>query len=179
VTAMTLPLFNTSSAVFSDCGRYRYRLERRLPTGSRTMSVTMLNPSIADATKPDPTITKLLGFCSRLDVGRLIVTNLAALVSTDPKGLTEVGDPIGVENDAHILAAAMDADLLIVAWGAGVTMLRGLAADRVARVTEILRGRERLGGDGREVWCWGTSKHGHPRHPLMLAYTTPLELFSP
>ena len=81
-------------------------------------------------------------------------------------------------NDDHVLAAAIEADLLVVAWGAGVTMLRGLAADRVARVTEILRGRERLGGDGREVWCWGTSKHGHPRHPLMLAYSTELELFT-
>jgi hypothetical protein len=172
-----LPLFNTSSAVFSDCGRYRYRLERRSPTGSRTMSVTMLNPSTAGSDANDPTITKLLGFCSRLDVGRLIVTNLAALVSTDPKGLTAIGDPIGVENDAHILAAAMDADLLVVAWGVGVSMLGGIAFDRVSRVTEILRGRERLGGDGREVWCWGTSKHGQPRHPLMLAYVTPLELF--
>lgn len=171
-------LYGDSSAVFSPCGRYRYRLERRMP-GRRTMSVTMLNPSIADATKPDPTITKLLGFCSRLDVGRLIVTNLAALVSTDPKGLTAVdSDPIGVENDAHVLAAATDADLLVVAWGAGVTMLRGLAADRVARVTEILRGVDRIGGDGREVWCWGRTNAGHPRHPLMLAYSTPLEVFS-
>lgn len=29
--------------------------------------------------------------------------------------------------------------------------------------------------DGGIVWCWGTTKEGQPRHPLMLPYSTPLE----
>ena len=164
-------LFAQSSAVLSDCGRYRYRLERTM-SGRRTMVVCMLNPSTADASVDDPTIRKLLGFSSRLDVGRLIVVNLAALRSTNPKGLAVADDPIGPDNDRHITDAFCGADLAVVAWGAGVGMLRPVGPSRVSKVLDL------IGLANREPMCWGRTGDGHPRHPLMLAYSTPLESFA-
>jgi hypothetical protein len=161
----------SGSAVFSPCGRYRYRIERRLPCGGRTMALTMLNPSKAGAVKTDPTATKVIGFCERLDICRWIGTNAAALVSTDPKGLAFADDPIGPDNDQNILEAAREADIVVVGWGAGVSYLRGKLATRAAEVLDLLR------ADGHELWCWGYTKGGHPRHPLMLPYSTPLERF--
>lgn len=33
-------------------------------------------------------------------------------------------------------------------------------------------------GAARPIWCWGRTVGGHPRHPLMLSYSTPLEVFA-
>jgi hypothetical protein len=161
------------SATFSPCGLYRYRLERRLPRGSRTMALVMLNPSKAGADEDDQTVTKVIRFSERIDVGRFIVVNAAALISTDPKGLARAADPIGPDNDRHILEAAREADIVVVAWGGGVSNLRGKLATRPAQVLDLLR------ADGHELWCWGFTKDGHPRHPLMLRYSTSLERFRP
>ena len=52
--------------------------------------------------------------------GTLIVGNLFAIVSTDPKEIwkNEIGhDPIGPENDRYIREINREADLIIVAWG--------------------------------------------------------------
>lgn len=163
------------TAVFSPCRKYRYRLERRLLLGSRTMAVTMLNPSDANEVDNDPTIRKLLGFSERLGVGRLIVTNLAALISTDPKGLRQADDPIGPENDSHILAAVAEADFVVAAWGAGVVHLP-MFAWRVETVVELLRRSRQPGLE--HVSCWGRTLDHHPRHPLMLSYATKLEPFT-
>jgi hypothetical protein len=167
------------TAVFSDCGKYRYRLERCLDVGIlaapglRTMSVTMLNPSTADADANDPTIRKLLGFGKRVGVGRLIVTNLGALVSTDPRGLLKANDPVGPENDRHILEAVAEADIVVAAWGANAVLFRGAVAGRRRAVVAMLR------ASGREVMCWGQTVTGLPRHPLMLPYVTDLEPYMP
>lgn len=61
---------------------------------------------------------------------------------------------------------------MIVAWGGDVSNLRGRFATRPQYMVEMLRGL------GLELWCWGRTKYGQPRHPLMLAYKTPLELFT-
>lgn len=166
------------TAIFSPCGTFRYQLERRVSLIRRTMTVVMLNPSTANADENDPTIRKLLGFCNRLDFGRLIVVNLAALVSTDPKGLVSARDPVGPENSRYIATAAAEANLRVVAWGAGVKHLGKRGPDRVARTLELLRfGEGAPDGDGREVWCWGCTKDGYPRHPLYLPYDAKLELY--
>jgi hypothetical protein len=152
------------TAVFSPCGLYRYRLERVFDTGQHTLSVTMLNPSYANDARDDHTIRRLVGFCTALDVRRLIVTNLAALVSPDPKGLSKASDPIGPDNDEAIRSAAGEADIIVVGWGAGVRRLPGRASEVLAI----------LGETSKPIMCWGLTAKREPRHPLMLPSTATL-----
>ncbi len=169
-----------SDALISDCGQYRYRLWRHWGDGCAGTAVfLMLNPSTADGHVDDPTIRKCVGFAKRWGLHGIRVVNLFALRSTDPKGLLGATDPVGPENDEHVDAvtnparwhASDDARYRVVcAWGAvGSGALRKLIAARVRHVMVTL-GR-------RELWCLGRSREGHPRHPLMLGYDTPLERF--
>lgn len=156
-----------SSAIISPCGRYRYRLERDNLGGSRTATVIMVNPSTADAEQDDATIRKLKGFAARNDIGRIIVVNKLAWRATDVRDIAKVVDPIGPDNDQHIAEAVRAADVVIVAWGP-VSKLPVYLRRRWLEVVRIIE-RHRT-----TIYALGTAKCGHPRHPLMTAYETPL-----
>lgn len=151
------------SAVFSDCGTYRYELARGLSGGSllnraTTCLFVMLNPSTASATEDDPTIRRCIGYAERWGHGRLVVANLFAFRSTDPKALAGDPEPVGPENDAAILRLAREASTVVCAWGAhGAYMGRGREVVRMLR------------GAGVEPLCLSQTKAGHPGHPLYLA----------
>jgi hypothetical protein len=63
------------SAIISDCGLYRYRLERHALSGAGSVAWIMVNPSTADATTDDATIRKVIGFSERMGAGWAIVGN--------------------------------------------------------------------------------------------------------
>jgi hypothetical protein len=152
-------------ATFSTCGRYRYRLWRRGNRSGARLLWIMLNPSVANADADDPTIRKCLGFADRWNFGRVDVVNLCALISTDPRALRKAEDPFGPENDVAIFAAAEGATMIVGAWGGPLPRrLRG----RSPEVQRLLA--------GRPVHCLSRTAGGEPRHPLMLAYSTPLEV---
>lgn len=158
------------SACFSDDARYRYRLTRPFyvpkmdlfaPRTSKTCLFIMLNPSTADAFFEDPTIRRCMNFARgwRFDV--LEVVNIFALRSTDPHALYEHEDPIGPDNDAHIIEAVSRSELVIAAWGA-----HGRLKERGKRVLELLVSRA-------DVHALKISKKtGAPGHPLYLASDT-------
>lgn len=161
-----------STAVISACGQYRYRLTRRLTEPPvlfpHRFVLCMLNPSTADAELDDPTIRRCKGFALRERRDELVVVNLYALRSTDPRGLWQHADPVGPENDAAIIAAARSTRAGVVcAWGAHARL------DRVVEVVKLLR---RI---GVPLLCLGTTKDGHPRHPLMLPNDVPLQPYAP
>lgn len=157
-----------SGAVVSACGRYRYHLWRQWAEGPAALWV-MLNPSTADASADDPTIRKCVGFARRWGCGRIDVVNLFALRATDPHELTRVQDPVGPRNAAALrdVLRGRGESLLIAAWGAG-SRVRGKALESRAR-----RFRDEVGH--LRFFCLGTTKGGQPRHPLMPAYSTPLQ----
>ncbi len=159
------------SAVLSSCRQYRYRLERRLTSGEGTLVYIMLNPSTADEVEDDPTIVKCMGFAHRLGFNKVVVVNLFAWRSTDPKGLLTAKDPIGPRNDQEILRACAEGDLVLAAWGAHA-VLRGRKGPLQGRVRDV---RLLVARQGIHLGCLGLSKDNHPRHPLMLAYATPIE----
>ena len=86
------PEKNAMSAIISDCGFYRYRLDRG---AGRALAIIMVNPSTADAENDDPTIRKVLGFASRLDCSRIIVANKFAYRATDIQELRTARTPLG------------------------------------------------------------------------------------
>lgn len=161
-----------SGAIISDCGRYRYRLERNTLGGGSTC-VLMVNPSTADATANDATIRRLLGFGARHRWGRLIVGNLFAYRATDVRELGRVPDPIGPDNDAHLMAMLCRADQVIVAWGPVSKQPKELRA-RYKRVLELI---DRAGLSPFSIGP--TAKCGHPKHPLMLSYDLPIIEWQP
>jgi hypothetical protein len=127
----------------------------------------MVNPSTADATHDDATIRRVIGFTERLGGGWAIVGNKFAFRATDVNALKTATDPRGPENDAHLEAIMAAAPVVIAAWGP------------LAKLPPNLRRRWRTVAAiadkvGAKLMCLGTAQDGHPRHPLMLAYDTPL-----
>lgn len=157
------------SAVISDCGTYRYRLERHALSGGGAGAIAwiMVNPSTADATQDDATIRKVVGFSERAGAGWLIVGNKFAYRATDVKALRSAKDPRGPENDAHLERIMRDAARVVVAWGP----LAKLPPALRFRWRAVCRIADQV---GRELLCLGTAQDGQPRHPLMVAYDTPL-----
>lgn len=155
------------SAVLSDCGKYRYRLERHGLSGAGALAWIMVNPSTADATEDDATIRKVIGFSNRLGAGWAIVGNVFAYRATDVREVGTIADPHGPDNEAHLRRIMQDAERVIVAWGPVAKLPKVLRKryQRVCRIADEL---------GRPLHCLGTAQDGHPRHPLMLAYDTPL-----
>lgn len=154
------------SAVLSDCGTYRYRLERQTP-GEGATAIIMVNPSTADAENDDATIRKLIGFGQRHRWGKLLVGNLFAYRATDVRALATADDPVGPVNDLHLQAMADEAQRVVLAWGPQSKVPLRLRR-RWANVWGELPAFKHVYSIGSPAKC------GHPKHPLMLAYAEPI-----
>lgn len=150
------------AAIFSCDKRYRYTLSREWNGGdSRSVNFLMCNPSIATAEILDPTVAGCLKRSIEWGYSRMVVTNIFALRSTDPKGLLTVNDPIGPENDTAIAEQAAKADLVICAWGSASK----LVPERAKQVLTILK------SNGVQPYALKVSeKTGQPWHPLYLSH---------
>lgn len=157
----------SGSAIISDCGAYRYRLERHGLSGAGAVAWIMVNPSTADASENDATIRRVIGFTERLGGGFAVVGNKFAYRATDIRALRSATDPKGPENDAHLEQIMLAAPLVIAAWGP----LAKLPENLRRRWRTVAAMADRL---GVTLHCLGTAKDGQPRHPLMLAADTPL-----
>lgn len=151
------------SALLSPCLTWRYTLERVWDPTKPIVVFVLLNPSTADATRDDATLRKGMGFAKRWGYGGVVFVNLFAFRSTDPKNLTEdYAGMVGPENDRHIVEQAQDAAKVVLAWGA-----HGGHLGRDKHVLKLLK--------GIQLWHLGLTKEGHPKHPVRLAYSTPLQ----
>jgi hypothetical protein len=154
----------SAAAVFDSSRReYRYLLTRVWNENAPPVVFVMLNPSTADAMADDPTIRRCKSFADREGAGGIVVVNLFALRSTDPRALLHHDDPVGPVNDLFIHHHAVAESRVIAAWGAA-----GVQHGRGERVTSMLRQR------GVDVRCFGTTATGQPKHPLYLSAVSPL-----
>jgi hypothetical protein len=163
VSAVTglFPDLQLAGALFSEDRRYRYHLWRTWAPGPRMLFV-MLNPSIANESKPDPTMTRCMGFARREGCGGLDIVNLYALVSRHRDALLVAKAPVGPDNDATVARVAAAADGPIVAgWGTWPHIPRG-------RIDAI------LAAVARPMLCLEVTKNGMPGHPLYLRGDAPL-----
>ena len=146
-------------AVFSACGRYRYALYRRVGLAQAICLFILLNPSTADAIRDDATVRRCIRFAREWGFGILVVANLFALRSTDPRALRILGiDPVGPDNDDWLIVTARKADRIVCGWGNG-----GRLFGRSENVKALLRGARVEG-----PLCLGLTGIGEPRHPLYL-----------
>ena len=145
--------FSKSGAVFSDCRKFRYALWRMWNEQMPIAMIIGLNPSTADQTRNDPTITRCINFASSWGYGGVCVTNLFGFRATAPNELKAHHDPIGKENDAWVHEMAKGAAITVAAWGNHGKFLN--------RSLEILPSLDRL-------HCIKMNKSGEPAHPLYL-----------
>lgn len=186
----------TGWAQFSDDRKHRYRLARALneparhTLGGQTCACNecaarirgdwrpvravfvLLNPSTADAFKPDPTVTRCMEFARRMNADVVEVVNLFSIRSSVPAVLYEgarvaagqCGDyshvwrsGVGADgvNDVEILDACHSATRVIAAWGN-----HGVLADRDSEVMELLVGA------GVKLESLRILPNGNPSHPL-------------
>jgi len=151
---------------FSPCRTWRYTLEHVWADGP-LLQVIGLNPSTADETKLDPTLRRVRGFAQAWGYGGFVMTNLFAYRSTDPAAMMDHPDPIGPDNDFHLLATAHRCQATLAAWG-----VHGRHLDRDQEVFRL------LAGHGLSMMCLGRTKHGAPRHPLYVRADTGPDLFT-
>ena len=149
-----------STAIYSDCERYRYALTRTWDEAGKRVLFVMLNPSKATEVQNDPTVERCERRARALGFGAFQVTNIFAWRDTDPFKMRKAADPVGPDNDVVILEGANWADQIIAAWGThGVHLNRGQQTATLLRTTN------------KPLYSLGLSKHGHPKHPLYISYS--------
>lgn len=159
-----------STAVISNDGLYRYRLERIWDDSKPSLVIVMLNPSTADASINDPTIRRCIAFAMRDGYGGICVVNLFAFRATKPSDLKKEYNPFGPKNNDYIETAvkySVDNDSKVLcAWGSHGSLLGG---DAIA--INIMMGLR------AEMVCLGKTSKGQPKHPLYVHGHMPMEVF--
>lgn len=153
--------FVPDGAHVSSCNTYRTLLWRDWKRGGRGLLWIMLNPSTADASNDDPTVRKVRGFTRRAGYDWFAVVNLYSYRATKPSELWAAMrsgvDVEGPGRDRAILCARVACDGVVAAWGANAKF-----EGAPIHVMSLC---------GVEMLCLGTTKDGHPRHPLMVPYS--------
>ncbi len=142
-------------AILSNDRNHRFILTRTWDEEKPRAVFIGLNPSTADENEDDPTIRRCVGFARRWDCGGLIMVNLFSMRATDPKIMKGAEVPNLESNDAWIVKAAIDAGVVVAAWGN-----HGKHRNRDKEMVELLRAR------GIGAFCFGITKAGQPVHPL-------------
>jgi hypothetical protein len=176
-------------ALFSECERYRYQLERFIgppfvPSPRRFVACG-LNPSVADAFKLDPTCRREIDFARSAGCGLYVKVNAYAWRATVPREMFSARErghhidgerlsnravDLGNTNDAVVRSALTmlrrDGGVAVACWG------EKAEPDRVQRLVAIAR------EVGVEWQCFGVNKDGSPKHPLYLPRDTQLTPWS-
>ena len=144
-----------SVAVYDSTEQYRYFLRRIWREGEPLVSFIGLNPSTATELQNDPTVQRCQNFANRWGYGGFIMLNIFAYRSTDPQGLKEIDDPVGLRTDEYLRLGVDAAERVVCCWGT-----HGQVQDRHSAVRELLA--------NDELFCFRQTKAGFPNHPLYL-----------
>ena len=126
--------------------------------GLRVAVFLMLNPSDADAFKPDPTVRNCVLFTQRWEFDITWAVNLNAFRSPWPKDLKKRA--MGFRGDDHqnnvaILTACRSANVVVAAWGNdGGLDCRDHAVRALLKTADI------------KLHHMGLTKTGFPKHPM-------------
>lgn len=148
-----------AGAAFSPCRQYRYALWRRRSDCkvARMAAFVGLNPSTADETANDPTVTRCINFAKSWGYEGMFMLNAFAFRATDPRVMKAHPSPVGPENDRFILNITRRAGVTVLAWGVHCVHLQ-----RAEFLLNQFREQQ------IPVHCLGLTKDAHPKHPLYL-----------
>ena len=156
-----------ATATLSDCGRYRYLLERHWGNGTACVFVG-LNPSTATAETDDATIRKCAALAKAWGFSGMTMANLFAVRCRYPKVLSTHQDPVGPANDRFLLPAIEQAHTMVAMWGNHGLKSYGQSTRRDQYILSL-----------RDDWqCVGITNQGAPRHPLYVASSSTLVKFT-
>lgn len=153
------PNRTAAGACFSADRRERFSLWRRW-SDHPLLGFVLMNPSIADEDRLDPTLKRCAGWAQRLGYGGMEIVNVFPLVSTDPRGLADHDHaPSRQQNASHIRDLATRTTL-IVGFGdlLSSSWLRALALPALSEIADAL--------GGVPVYALAVTENGSPRHPL-------------
>ena len=171
-----------SNASFSECGFFRWNLQRTLSNRKNKIIFVGLNPSKASKDCADPTLKRLMSFSKRFGYGSLIVVNLFARVGSSPSILRKCSDPVGKNNDRELFKYASEwsrnpLNDLWLGWGnKGVWHNRNVDVMRFLKKHSINRLNQYPHALG--PLALGVTRKGHPRHPLYASYREVLRPFN-
>lgn len=152
-------------AKISQDQKHRYTLWRSWDDDKPKILFIGLNPSRADATFNDPTITRCIGFAKSWGYGGLHFGNLYSFRTPDPKmliqNITQAADQL---TDTYLQAMINNSEKVICCWGSWKFI-----KDRAMYVLDNLI---------PQSYCFGYNKDGQPKHPLYLRFDSKLILFS-
>ena len=139
-------------------GKERFSLSRIWDKRQPKLLYIMLNPSIADGKKDDPTIKRLIFFTKKFRYGGFYVANLFTQITPYPKELNM--DNLSKKNNLKIINDLIKkSDSIVYAWGNLVSEPRELL--------EIID----------SPLCFGKNLNGTPKHPLYLPSNSKLLKF--
>lgn len=159
-------LFERAWALFCPIGCHRYGLGRIWNESRSVVVWIMLNPSVADAFRLDPTVERCRRRAESWMAGGIVVLNAFGLRSTNPDALRDHGDPVGCDNDTVVRwllgpASPYTVARVILGWGTNGTLVKtGRDQDMLALLGEL----------GVRPACLKRTKAGHPQHPLYVGY---------
>lgn len=156
---------SASTAVLSECKKYRYRLTRKLDHPGLVYAFFGINPSTADERVDDQTVRKLIGFSNAWGAASFIVGNVFGYRATNVRELARCEDPVGPANKYLIDLILRDADVLVPCWGSRTKIPKTLWH----HIDELQR---KLLCCGKPLRVFGQTESGDPMHPLMLSYST-------
>ena len=140
--------------------KYRYVLKRQWGADDNNfVNFVLLNPSTADETKDDRTITTCIKLAQNLGYDGLWVTNLFAFRATEPTDLKKSAEPIGKLNNQYLKDCAERSKIVVIAWGNH--------GDFLNRDQEVIKLLSKI----QAPHCLEITKLGNPKHPLYIKRT--------
>lgn len=140
-----------SGAIFSEDRKYRYVLWRIWDDSKPKVMIIGLNPSTANESKNDNTITKVIKVANGNGYGGVYMCNLFGVISADPSILKTHPDPDG-DNYTYLDDVFKECRRVVFAWGNFKE-----ATDKAFRVMARFNTRP---------LCFKQNKNGSPKHPL-------------
>ena len=136
-------------AKFCNTKKNRYFLKREWDNSKGLLLYIMLNPSVADEIKDDPTIRRLINFTKKFDYGGFLVGNIFTKITPNPKDIDR-SKGISDKNFEELFKLIYKVDLIVYAWGNTV--------EEPQPLKELVLSPK----------CFGKNLNGTPKHPLYI-----------
>lgn len=142
-----------AGAHFSSCRQYRYALWRIWDRNKPMVMIIGLNPSTADETESDKTITRVKGFSESWGFGGFFMMNLHCYVTEYPDQLVLEEEIHEKVNDCYFEQYARLCQTIVFAWG-NFKVAKPRAKIMIEKFPD--------------AFAIILNKNGSPRHPLYI-----------
>jgi len=163
-----IPTNYENKCEFSPDQKYRYYLQRNFKKNAKNLLVfIMLNPSTANEQYNDPTVERCQNHALNKNYDGMIILNIFAYRTTNPKQLLQTKNPIGEKNNQTIINTIKKHQNIICAWGN-----HGKILNRSNEIKKILKKHR------KKTQAFEITKQNEPKHPLYIPYNKKLKQYT-